>query len=394
MNSTEPEDHTKMSSTRPSSLTPPLLEAYPFIDLMFRHHMVDIAHRPYGVSHKRYLDNVFNDTWFRSVDTINPGNTAPLQAMSGDTLDRLLYILRPKISGSVISTKATFDQVVVDAYDQHNHHLSIYDPCSLEQIASYLVSKAFFTEPVHWGQMAGLYNESSADQQEAIHQFFVNNLNRQLIEIFGAPAPQVKLPETLSKKFETKIENGETLFYSNVEQQWLNQAALQQVYRVTINYKGSSDPDLLVGTGPTVEQAIALASLFAQAADASCPGNRMTIHHLNYDIAIAEIEASGVRTLNNDLSENDHKKLSWDFSKVGIRTDHFKNVRDNLVTLIENCNQNMREGLEQEHLDICRLIASCSSDTPESFTKAVLSVERALGLQWSKSRLLEDALGL
>jgi hypothetical protein len=385
-----------MTSTRPALLTPPPLEAYPFIDVMFRQEMVGIAHKPYGASDRSYLKNVFNDTSFKSPDSLRLEQIAPLQAMNEATLDRLLYILRPKLYGASLTTKADFDQTVLDAYDRHIHHMPANTtPCRLEQMASFQLAKAYFTEPADWGQMADLYNESSADQQEAIHQLFVNIMNIKLKELFATPAPKLKLAESLSEAFESKIENGETFFYSEVEKQWLRQASFQQIYRVTISLKGSSDPCLLVATAPTSKQAIALASIYAQTTDdLFCPGNKITIHHNLDEVATADLVPSGVSTINSDRSEIDTLKLVWDFPNVGAFTGHDKTIRDNLVTQIENCSPSLREGLEREHREICRQIHSRSSDTPETFTKAVLSVERTLGLQWSKVQLLEDALGL
>lgn len=386
-----------MTTSRPARLTPPSLEAYPFIDVMFRQQLLGIAHKPYGTSDRCYLDNVFKDASFKSPDSVRLEQIAPLQALSEATLDRLLYILRPKLYGANLTTKADFDLTVTDAYDRYNHHMAVDSaPCSLEQMASFQMAKAYYTEPVHWGQMADLYNNSSVDQQEAIHQFFVNCLNRQLGSIFATPAPKVKLNESFSETFETKIENGETLLYSEIEQKWLNQASFQQIYNVKIDTRGSAEPPLLVATAPTLKQAIALASIYAQTteADFSYPGNRITIHHNHDEIATADLQPSGARTQNSDFTENDDLKLVWDLKKVGTSTSHAETMRDNLMTQIENCSPNIREGLKQEHREICRRIAACSHDTPETFIKAVLSVERTLGLQWSKVLMLEDALGL
>jgi hypothetical protein len=241
--------------------------------------------------------------------------------------------------------------------------------------------------------MVDLYNNSAPDQQEAIHQFFLKNYNRQLDVILETPAHDLKLPESLNLTFETKIENGETFLYSEVEQQWMNEAKLQQLYRVVINFRGSANPDLLIATAPTAVQAIAFATLYAQNSTGKRPGDRITIRTDNGDIANADLKAISGGTQIQPLCD-ENVKLVWDLPKVGVSTGHYKAVRDNLVSLIENCNPKLRDGLEQEHREMCRLIHACASDTPESFTKAVLSAERALGVQWIKAQLLEDALGL
>jgi hypothetical protein len=372
-----------MTSSRPARLNPPSLEAYPFIDVMFRSLLLGIAHTPFDVSNRCYLDNVYSQNYF-PLEGISVEQMAPLQAMTEATLDRLLYVLKPKIWSEIIDTKAALDQKALQAYDSHIDSIGDrIDASSLEQMVSYQMYKAVLTEPVHWGQMVDLYNNSAPDQQEALHQFFLKNFNRQLDVILATPAHDLTLPESLRKTFDTKIDNGETFFYSEVEQQWLNEAALQQVYSVTVKNRGSANPELLVATAPTVDQAIAFATLFTQGVRSESTVNRITIRHNTDDIAYSDI-----------VPANDQYKLVWDFKDVGAHTGHEETIRDNLVTQIENCSPKLREGLQQQHRELCRRIHSRSSDTPETFTKAVLSVERALGVQWSKVLMLEDALGL
>lgn len=384
-----------MTSIRPALLSPPPLEAYPFIDVMFRHQLFGIAHIPYGASTKHSFDRAFKDTWFQTPDTLRPSQMAPLQAMNETTLDRLLHILRPKLFGAFITSKADFERLVVDVYESNNRNdKSKWAPCSLEQMASFQLSKASYPEPVHWGQLVSLYNQAPADQQEALHQFFVNCLNRQLESMLATRAPAMELPPSLREAVESKTEDGETLLYSEVEQQWLNEAAFQQVYRATITNKGSAGPGLLVTTAPTLKQVIALTSLFAEAADALCPGNMILIHHLDETVAIAYVEPSGVRTFNNDFSENDHKKLVWDFQKAGIDSAKMIGIRDHMAATLKYGWHTSSECLEQEYREMCRRIAATSHDSKDNFTKTVLSVERTLGLQWSKVHMLEDALGL
>jgi hypothetical protein len=380
-----------MTSRRPARLNKPSLEAYPFIDvMMFRRSLIGIAHAPFDVKNRSYLDSLFSQNYF-PLESISLEQMAPLQAMTTDTLDRLLYILKPTIEGSIIDTKAALDQAAMDAYDSHIDD-SIgdrIDNASLDQMVCYQLYKAVLTEPVHWGQMVDLYNNSAADQQEAIHQFFLNNFNRQLDVILATPTHGLMLPESLSKTFESKTENGETLFYSEVEQQWLNEAAFQQIYSVTIKKEGNGHHDMLIAGAPTTDQAIAFATLFTQEMDSKHSGYRIFIGHNNDKIAYAVVAPVG-----DELSEDVKHKLAWDFKNVGTSTSQAETIRDNLMTQIESCSPRLRQLIEQEHREICRHIHSCLSDTPETFTKAVLSVERALGVQWSKVQMLEDALGL
>lgn len=380
-----------MTSSRPARLHPPSLQAYPFIDVMFRSLLLGIEHFPFDVSNRCYLDNVFSQKYF-PVESISLEQMAPLQALTEATLDRLLHILKPKIYGAIIDTKAAFDQILVDAYKsqiEHNGGRSV--ACSLEQMASYLLHKAVMVEPVHWGKMVDLYNSSTADQQEAIHQFFLHSFNRQLDVILATPAPDVTLPASVRKAFDTKTESGETFYYSEVEQQWLNEVELQQIYSVTATKKGSSNPGVLIATAATVDEAIAFATIFTQKKDWLTPFDRIIIRHKDDEIALADIVFS---SMDSESIASTKYKLTWDIKNVGTFLTDFKNIRDELAKEIENCSSEFREDLEKKHREMIRLIHSCSFDTPETFTKAVLSVERALGVQWSKVNLLEEALGL
>jgi hypothetical protein len=360
---------------------------------MFRSLLLGIAHAPFDVSNRCYLDNVFSQKYF-PLESVTLEQMAPLQAMNAATLDRLLYVLKPKIWGSIIDTKAAFDQITVAAYDSHIDSIGgRVEACSLEQMASYQLHKAVMTEPVHWGQMVDLYNNATADQQEAIHQFFLHNYNRQLDVILATPAPDVTLPESLRKTFDAKTENGETFFYSEVAQKWFNEAALQQIYSVTAKKNGSANPEILIATAATVEEVIAFATIFTQGKHWITPVDRITIHHSNNEIAVADIVFSS-RDPEKTFPVSMKYKLDWDLKKAGASTTNLKTFRDEMATEIESCNPEKRDELEQKHREMCRLIHSCSSDTPEAFTKAVLAVERTLGVQWSKVSLLEDALGL
>jgi hypothetical protein len=297
--------------------------------------------------------------------------------------------------GAFITSKTDFELLVVDVYESNNRNeKSKWAPCSLEQMASFQLSKASYPEPIHWGDLVNLYNQVPADQQEALNQFFLNCLNRQLESMLATRAPAMELPPSLREPVDAKIENGETVLYSDVEQQWLKEAKFHQIYRATITNKGSTEPGLLVTTAPTLKQVIALTSLFAEASNALCPGNMILIHHLDETVAIADVEDSGVRTYNKDFSENDHKKLVWDFQKAGIDSANLIDLRDHLAGTIKYGNQISSEPLEQEHREMCRKIAAASHDSKDNFIKTVLSVERTLGLQWSKVHMLEDALGL
>jgi hypothetical protein len=360
---------------------------------MFRSMLLGIEHFPFDVSNRCYLDNVFSQNYF-PVESICLEQMAPLQALTDDTLDHLFSVLKPRIYGSIIDTKAAFDQILVEAYkSQIEHNGGRMEPCSLEQMASYLLHKAVMTEPVHWGHMVDLYNNSTADQQEAIHQFFLHGFNRQLDVILATPAPDVTLPESVRKAFDAKTENGQTVYYSEVEQQWLNEVALQQIYSVTAKKNGSSNPEVLVATAATLDEVIAFATIYAQEKHPLSPLDRITIRHNNDEIAFADVLISS-KDPEKTFPDGVKFKLAWDLNKIGTSTTNLKAFRDDLVADLERCEPELRDELEQKHREMCRLIHSCSSDTPEAFTRALLLAERALGVQWSKVNLLEDALGL
>jgi hypothetical protein len=377
-----------MTSSRPVRLNPPALEAYHFINIMFRRDLIGMAHYP--IKHYPLIanDRAFKRENFEAINLIRPEQMAPLKAMNNATLNRLLWILKPNHFGTDMSTKDKFDAEMAHFYEMHQDNYN--SPPSYDQVQSFELHNAKLDLHIHWGQLVELYNESAPDQQEAIHQFFVNCLNRNMEDLLATPAPEVKLPDNLQEQFQAKVENGDTLLWSEIEQLWLRDDIHHQTYRVKIGYRGSADPELVIATAPTLSQAIAFSTIYVNNSNLSnVAGSELTIYLHDQDLAVAEVDVVGA------FGPSAKVKLKWNLEKAGtVSTGHLESLRDNMVTQMETCSHGIAAGLAEDHAKFCQKIAVLSRENPQSFTKKLMAVERALGIQWSKVQILEDALGL
>jgi hypothetical protein len=376
-----------MSTSRPARLSPPSLEAYRFINIMFRRDLIGMAH--HQIEHYPLIanDRAFSRDNYAAAHQVRLDQIAPLKAMSDNTLDRLLWILKPNLYGKDMSSKDKFEQEMASFYENFQDEKT---PPSIDQVRSFGLHKAKLAHQTHWGQVTELYNESAPDQQEAIHRFFKNCLNRDLVELLATPAPEVKLPASFQEQFPSQTENGDTCLWSKVEQKWLRDDMHHQAYEVKIYYRGSADPDRVIATAPTVSQVIALATIYVNDSDLSnVGGTRLTIYLHDQELAMADVETVG------ELCSSAKVKLNWNLEKAGIiYTGNLETLRDNMATQMENCSPVIAAGLAGDHNKLCHQIAMYSRENPQSFAKKLIAIERALGVQWSKVNMLEDALGL
>lgn len=346
-----------MTTTRPTYLAPPSLEAYPFIDILFHRLDIFIKHEYNEKDFEQaYSDKKFTGAFFTPPIEVIPYRLEPLMVMTDQTFERLCDILEPFDSyGQAYRTK---EELAALAGGPKTSDDSAGHQAAMRQTA--VLHYSTLSSNIHWGSLANLYNESTNDQQEAISNFFIRVRNRCLEDLMKIPGPTFELPSSLHKEFPSKVEQGERLLYSESRQKWLREDLLHNRYRVE-GFNSSRNQLFLLATAPTLAQAIAKLSLFTKA-----------IHAPSFRIGEFGIYLDG-----NYVADGMFKR------EIGRTPQQFLTAMKEPVKIQWNLNDDVWDE-EPESQRISRA----------DFTKLLFATEKALGLQWSKVRKLEDELGL
>jgi hypothetical protein len=372
-----------MTARRPARLTAPSLENYPFINVMF--HM-DFAgfedangspHAPDPDAYKK-----LSDDYFDFPASVPNEYVAPIQAMTEITFEKLCALFRPVLFETPIWTKADLEDLAIK---KTQHYLVDEEndcgPYTHEQMQAFVMFQANPSKNIQWGKVASFYNESPPDQQEAIFQYFQKLHNLDLKELFELTGPAITLPDNLSEDFITQTKDGDTYYFSDLKQKWLRDDRFHQQYRIDIVLT-SINARYLIGGAPTLDQAIAKASLHVK--DNQYPGKwRVDIHEFAEPVAHAEVVAG----------KNISTKLKWNLDQLGADKTYVKSVKKSAMRSLNTFPEEKEKILN----NIQRLDALIGRPLPVSrkdFSEALYRVEKALGLQWHKVHDLENALGL
>ena len=346
-----------MTTTRPTYLAPPSLEAYPFIDILFHRLDVFIKHEYNEKAFEQaYSDKSFTSSFFTPPIEVIPYRFEPLMAMTDQTFERLCDILKP--FNSYGETYRTKEELAALAGGSKQSDDSAGHNAAMRQTA--VLHYSTMGSNIHWGSLANLYNESTHDQQEAISNFFMRVRNRCLEDLMNVPGPTFTLPASLDEVFESKVEQGERLVFSTSRQKWLREDLFHNRYRVE-GFNSSRNQLFLLSTAPTLAQAIAKLSIFTQGINPT-------------SLNMSEF---GVYLDGNYVADGMFKR------DIGKRPQPFLKALKAPVSLQWNLNDDVWDE-EPESPRISRA----------EFTKILFATEKALGLQWSKVRMLEDELGM
>jgi hypothetical protein len=351
--------NSQMTDTRPNHLAPPSLDAYPFIDILFHRLDVFIKHA-YNEEHfdPRYSDKAFANAYFTSPLEVIPYRIEPLLAMTDQTFERLCDILEPIDSdGQAYRTKAELAASIAGIEhpeDTDGHHAAMLQTAVLHH--------STLSSNIHWGRLAALYNESTLDQQEAISGFFTRVRNRSLEDLMMVPPPTFALPASLHEDFEAKVEQDMRYLFCSTRQKWLREDLHHNRYRVE-GFNAAKGQIFLLATAPTLAQAIAKLSIYTQ-----------SIKPQSFNMSEFCVLLDGKYVAGGEFKR-----------ELGKNPQPFVSALKRTVNIRWNLEDDVWDVEPDEYLP--RI-------TKADFTKLLFATEKALGLQWSKVRKLEDELGL
>lgn len=339
-----------MSGKLPTYVTPPSLDAYPFISgkLKFTNHNIALLgdEEPWP---DKFEDVGFEHDHFFSPDIIDVDRSSILSRMSDSTFERLFGILKLCLNNfTTITSKADLTALVL-----RNADLYTDKQIRPDQIEAYQLSDLKTDEHIHWGDLTALYNESNPDQQRVISDYFEHYKNRSLVRLLSVQAPCFNLPVSLDEQFLSKTENGQTFLFSDIQSAWLRDDVFHRQF--TIQAVMSDMEYRLVACAPTLTTALAKVTSFVLALDRSSGHIAMRVLLNEKLLAVAKIA--------NTKGNNASQKMIWNLDRIGTDNEFKK-------------------------------ISAQEGNLKDTFTDTLLAVEKALGLQWSKVQKLEDELGL
>jgi hypothetical protein len=339
-----------MSSTSPNHITPPSVEAYPYIRLLYEN--LDCHHPDEHKDSERVGPHVVADIDFDDSNQNGPHKIdttimAPLAAMTGETFEALCSVLKPKFQNEIITSR---DNLADMARREYGNITEASHPASTDQVMSYLLLSARVNRYVEWARLADLYNASTDDQQEALYQYFSIVKNRDLAILLATQAPAIDLPPAFDKPLQTRIENGEKQAFDVAKDRWLREDFVInqfEVYGVDSYHR-----DLLISTAPTLELAIARA--IQGAINFKGTLAHISLAQLGQFVATGEVKfTSG----NHPHVKDKDPRITWRHADLRPKNDQ-------------------------------------GGITKTEFLKTLYATEEALGMQWSKVSRLEDELGL
>ena len=383
-----------MFNEPPKSLTRPRIEAHPFITVVNEVQDVGFKHR----TDDREWPNNFGDADFITDNFEHPvcvreDSLAPIREMTDNTFSRLCEIIRPEFFETVILSKEDLTRCAVDntgRFDDDDDNSDF----SLDQLEGYILAHASLSDSIHWANLADLYNESSADQQAAIHGFFVHCRNRSLAVLMEVPAPAFEIPESLAKTFQYESRDGQIMAFSESQQKWLRDDLFLQQYHVHGIHK-STEAIFLLATAPTLAQAIAKATAFTLNARGSSVTDSIAIkyrksylacsdmtHTVSEDADIMEMLMSPV-TLKWDLEFGAKRTRNTQNKLKGLAESMAKESDPFILNQLQAQADELREGVSEMHLP-----------NRNDLRRLIFSTEKAFGLQWTKVAQLENDLGM
>lgn len=346
-----------MAKQRPTRLTVPSPEAHAFITIADSRQHIHLKHAVNDLDWPNEAgDQGFFAERFESVGDVDHYSIAPIKSMTDSTFEHLCRIIQPSYYGDPIRTKTDLE---LKAVSKSGHLLSRGEDFTLDQMQAYILGHSVYAKDIPWNQLARLYNDSLADQQDSIHRFFVYCRNRSLEVLMPIQAPEIPTPDSFRQEFRSRDVNGVTEFYSEEQKAWIRDDLFHQQYHV-MTYHLNTTRHFLLSTTPTLEIALAKATAYTVEARGSQVSDRMTIFRGDTCIAVAEFQQiSPAKDLMGVLMSP--RKLRWDFD--------YKSESD-------------EDALADPVI------------TKEQLRSLVHSVEKAFGLQWAKVGRLEDELGL
>jgi hypothetical protein len=279
--------------------------------------------------------------------------------LSSSVVSGLFKAMQPIIGGKLIQSAEDLDRIDRESLEDYLGESELDSLASLDSkhLQLYLLQRATFPEHIDWRQVADVFNEALVDQKSAIDRFFWEFCEKGVVYLLNTKSMDLPVPSVLYSKDEVLQDGDERFVYCNIANAWMREEAFYRQFVVRVRDHYTTEGDAFLGFSGTLEQAFAKATLYAMSKNNPAPnqvdpfgmvntaGGRpftLTLRRRHSLLGSAEI---------NHMNTSTPRRLEWSLIKNGA--------------------------IDEKVL-----------------RAALYSTEKLLGVQWSKVRDLEGALGL
>lgn len=328
---------------------------------------------------------------FDFPDLVSSESAAAIKSMTDSTFKALFGILDASISQELIDNKANLERRAVVEFERQcikndRDELGL-GPFTHDQVQAYVMFDCQFTRHPNWRKLTELYNDSTDDQQQAIHQYFVKFHGISLKALVATTGPNIEIPKITSAP-RTKEHYGDLYLLNEDSQRWLREDAHHSQYKVCLISKEQPVIVTLVAGAPTLEEAAAKATVVAQKYQDLGPLNQFLSIDITYR-SKSIMEAFIFDTAAPGVSDIPTVKLRW-----SMKLDQYRARVQSIVDGLQKVDDPTDDLHEVRIKKLSKILKSLPRFSHEDLQKKVLSAERAVGVQWAKVYQLEDDLGL
>lgn len=338
------------------SLPLPKVENLPFINTWFTGAGQKMEEQIHPMDGDLWPGVICNDL-IEALDRFDP-----------EVLKTLLTALRPHVNKDAILSREDLASAAIkngSSYREYFVEEGDFDDFTDEQLQVWLLQSASYPRDTDWRKVISLFNESSADQQDAIDNFFWEFRRFSLDTCASARGMELNVPESLYAN-ETRVIDGETQVFCHLAKDWLSDDKFYTQIEV-IAIDGLTGKRDCIGYTGTIEQAVAKATLYT----------------LGLNGFVLDPGTNEPKTLNPDAVSRQSGKIVVKFGSAIIANAELKRRVEQTTDL-------------KTVLD-CKLAWGESTKGPissEQFRRTLWATEKLLGVNWSKVRHLENDLGM
>jgi hypothetical protein len=340
----------------------PSLESLAFIDQKFYRAKTEID----------ALITLEGDGW---PALMKPEMVAAMEGLSTKTGQSLFEILQPVVDKTKIMSLGDLDLLILKSGGSHRLYFTNAhwpDDFTDRQLQAYLLHDAEHPERIDWRKFAVLYNESDDSQRRAIEAFLKQFKAISIEDLMDAQCPSLPVPDRLRSN-KARCVDGQDQVFCELANEWLSDIVFHGQFMVMATItelwddKSSTTSNPIAYAG-TLSEALAKATAFVK--------NRAGPIIDPKTQEQATFLSTPVNATKGALTVYFQRKIVADSNLKG-----FVNIEG--PTLL------MSHRYELEWDD-----ETARPFTQQQLRKTLWSVEKLLGVGWSKVRTLESDLGM
>jgi hypothetical protein len=247
-----------MTWSVPSLVEAPSVADLPFIRIKYERLPLGLpGETADDMSSNGYTDDEFAHDYFYNPASVAFEQASALELLSEETFNGICQAMSFSYHGKPIRCKEDLSTITAQNFESMNEGEEDDGHATFEQVMSYIFFKSTVGRDIRWDRIAELYNSSRESQQRAMVIYFDRCKCRDLLQLLSVRAPAIALPEALRSPFDEKNEDGHLFLRTDSDQRWLRDDLFMNQFEVVL--MDSQNFRTLVATGPTLKIALAKA---------------------------------------------------------------------------------------------------------------------------------------